>query len=302
MMARIMIRIRSFYPFIPFAIALWGCVKPNNNNPATKSSVTVSIKPNDTTVIYNDSINFTVVTSSSNTLSTAKFTQSINGEVATQVGKTIVLSNTTERVKTEYHVPAGTPGKIKLICTVTDDAGNSDTASAIITVLPDYYSYSTILLANYNDISGKGSFFSAENGLVYSKTTAIDNQKLIDMVFIYDATNLYTLAAPADAIFGTGSGKIPEDSIQKWTFKNNTNFYTTSLTSFSTIHTAADIASAITGGSTFSPATRASALTIGQVIAFFTEGGKFGLAQIAQATGGDTVGDGALTVNVLFQK
>ena len=297
-------RISIFYPVIIFAIVLWGCTKPNNNTTVTKSSVAVSIRPIDTTANYNDSISFTVVTSSNNPLSTAKFTQSINGGAATAIGKTITLTNLTERVKMEYHVPAGTPGKIKLTCTVTDATGNSDTASATITVLPDYNTYSTVLLANYNDVSGKGSFFSAENGLVYSKTTAAvaANQKLIDMIFFYDATNLYSLAAPADAIFGTKSGQISADNVQIWTFKNNTNFYTSTLTDFTSIHQAADIAAALNGGSTFTPATRASALTVGQIIVFFTEGGKYGLAQIAQASGGDASGNGALTINVLMQK
>jgi hypothetical protein len=295
-------RMRLFYLLIVSAIVLWGCTKPNNNTTTSKSTVAVSIKPVDTTAIYNDSISFTVVTSSSNALSTAKFTQSLNGGVATQVGKVIALTNLTERVKMEYHVPAGTPGKIKLTCTVTDAAGNSDTASAMITVLPDYYSYSTVLLANYNDISGKGSFFSAQNGLVYSNSTAAANQKLIDMIFIYNTTNQYTLAAPADTIFGTGATKISADNVQNWTFKNNTNFYTTSLTSFSSIHTAADIANALNGGSTFTIPTRANSLTVGQIVVFFTEQGKYGLAQIAQATGGDASGNGALTINVLYQK
>ncbi len=293
-----------FYALVVVVITWTGCAKPNNNPTVNNPTVAASISPHDTSAIYGDSINFTVVTSSSNTLSTATFTQSINGGAATQVGSIITLTNLTERVKIKYHVPVGTPGKIKLTCTVADSKGNSDTTSAIINVIPDYNSYSTVLLASYNDISGKGSFFDSKNGTVYSKKTAsiASNQSLIDMIFFYDATNNYTLAAPADAIFGTGTGKISEDSVQTWTFKNNTNFYTTAITDFSSIHSAADIATAINGGASFTPATRANMLAVGQIIAFYTETGKYGLAQIAQASGGDASGNGALTINVLVQK
>jgi len=302
-------KIKLFYLLIGTAALIASCTKPNDNTPANSSPVTLTINPTNASsapIYGGDSIGFTIVANTSNSLSTATFTQSLNNGTTTQIGSPYTLNGqTTERFTEEYYTPIGFSGTIKLTCTVTDNKGYTDTASAIITVTPDISSYSAVLLASYNDPSGIGSFFSSSNGQVYTVTTAATatNQSLIDMIFFYGASNQYTLASPNDASFGTNSNQISSDGVQNWTIKNNTTFYTTTLTTLSGITYGAQIANALNGGSPYSPSTRANMLAVGNIIAFQTEAGKYGLVQIAQATGGDaTAGTGALTINVLVQK
>ncbi|MFI5159532.1 MAG: hypothetical protein ACHQF4_11745 [Sphingobacteriales bacterium] len=127
---------KLFYLLTGSILALMGCTKPADkpptNNPNNNSAFTIVMTPQDTTVHDGDSINFTIVASSTNSLASAAFTQSINGGVATQVGSPIVLADLKDQFKIKYYVPKGSSGKIKFTCTVTDSKGKTDTASANI--------------------------------------------------------------------------------------------------------------------------------------------------------------------------
>jgi len=63
-------------------------------------------------------------------------------------------------------------------------------------------------------------------------------------------------------------------TVFKLDHKNNTTFYTTTLTTLSGITYGAQIANALNGGSPYSPSTRANMLAVGNIIAFQTEAGN----------------------------
>src|SRR6185437_1590940 len=192
------------YVLIISALTFGACTKHNDTTPGGSSStvVIVTMTPHDTTALYGDSINFTIIATSTATLSTATFTQSINGAAPAPVGSPVALTKSQARFTTKYYVPTGTPGRVKFTCKITDNTGNTDTVSSFITVTTDINTYVGVKMANYLDQSGFGSFYSSSNDSVYDKKGAFANQTSIDMIFYY-GPGQYTLAAPADGSFGT---------------------------------------------------------------------------------------------------
>jgi hypothetical protein len=75
------------------------------------------------------------------------------------------------------------------------------------------------------------------------------------------------------------------------------------MSSISSVKTSAAVASAWDTGTDYNPNTKANMLAVGNVIAFKTHSGKYGLALITSATGGDaSTGKGILKMDVVVQQ
>jgi hypothetical protein len=281
-------------------LAFTACKKSDSTTPAQSTPITVSVTPSNTTSANpGDKITFVVAINSTNTLKDITITQDLGGNV-TQVAHNTITSGTTASIQQDYIVPP-TSGTVKVNFVVTDTKGNSQTATATITVSgssTDFNVYNA-LLGNYKESAG--SFFGAGNGTTYNVTTASSNQSNVDLVFFYGSSNGATLAAPNDASFGTGSGQISEYGIQNWSTKNATTFRTTTA-DFSSIKSSADIANAYNNGTDFSPNTRANHLSVSSVIAFKTASGKMGVAEVTSLNGADANGNGTMGLALKVQK
>jgi len=291
-------KMKFFYFLLASTIVLGACSK--TDTPPGGSPIAVTLTPTAVTANGGDSVGIACTITDQNTLKDVVISESLNGGTSAQLAS-YSLSGKSYQFTYYYHVPAGVTGSIVITFTV-DDASNTQTATSTITIGAsgsDFNSYSAVLLGSYSDPNA-GSFYASSNNGVYTVSTASANQGLVDMVFFFGATNQYTLAAPDDASFGTGSSQISSLGIQNWTTKNATNFRTTSLSGLSSITKAADIAAAYNAGGTVS--SKANMLAAGSVIAFQTAAGKYGLCKIVDESNGNTSGQGEMHIMVDVQK
>jgi hypothetical protein len=181
---------------------------------------------------------------------------------------------------------------------VTDKDGLTATQSVVITVDPalggDPIShYSAVLMGGLQNTE-YGSFLDAEEGEVHLIGSANSNQSLIDMVYYYGSQNNATLCAPNDPTVNGGSGNF--DVCENWTQKNATTFGSTTISAsdFDDIVNDTEI-SEISGLS----ATKMTALVVGNVIAFETQGNKKGLVKV---TALENSNSGTITIEVKIQQ
>lgn len=172
-----------------------------------------------------------------------------------------------------YTFNAQTQGTGEVINFVLTDKADQ-TAQKSITITYEAPSSSVakvtgIEMGSHND--SFGSFYSVANNLVYSVTDATANQAAIDFLYYKGATNLASIASPAD-----GDAATVYPALDGWTNKNGTLFQTTDITS--------DDFDAI--GSTYSFGDFTSELSAitqldnNQVIMFKTWDNKLGLIKV----------------------
>lgn len=159
-------------------------------------------------------------------------------------------------------------------------------------------SYSARMLGSFQ--SAVGSFLSTGNGTVYTVSGADMNQGLIDLIYFYGTTNQATLAAPDDNSFGTGAGQISSLGVHNWTTKNATRFKATtvSTTDFDAISDDLAIIDAYDNNANMAES-KVNMLSVDDVIAFVTSGGKKGLAKVTAITTGQA---GEITIDVKVQQ
>lgn len=206
-------------------------------------------------------------------------------------------NNTTTYQETfTFSAPAaGATNSVSFI--LTDKAGKVSTKTIVITgtssvVANPITTYSATLLGGQTNAS-LGSAFASSNGQVYLKAAAATNSGLIDFVYFYGATNLATIAAPDDAsVDGTAANSV--DLTDTYSTKNATRFEATSITPAAF--------TAMTDDSSFPAFAGTSSLenqlSVGDVLAFETVGGKVGLIHVAAITTGAT---GTITIDVKVQ-
>jgi hypothetical protein len=194
----------------------------------------------------------------------------------------------------------------KLFAEVTDKDNRKSNVSFDITVdvaAGPIYTYTAILMGGQTNPNA-GSFYSTGEDQVYmvgQLTNTPTNQKKIDLVFFYGATNLYTLGAPNNdqvAIAHAANG------IETWTEKNATLFGETAVTGLNWADVTDDglilnHAGNLTKG-------LANSLTNNQIYAFETAGtstnpGKKGLFRVVE-TMGTSGADRAIRIEVKIQQ
>ena len=296
-------KIRLFYLLIASAsvLGLSSCAK--TDTPPGGSPITVTLTPAAVNANAGDSVVIGCAISDQNNLKDVVISEVIGSGSSSQL-ESYSLTGKNYSFNYTYHVPAVVAGTKIVITFTVDDASNTQTGTTTITVggtSSDYNTYSAVLLGSYADPSA-GSFYGSSNNTVYTVSTANQNQSSVDMAFFYGATNKYTLAAPSNQVFDNGtSGQITSLGIQNWSKRNVTNFKFTTLSDFSSITKAADILAAYNNASGSSD-TKANMLSAGDIVAFQTDGNKYGLCKIVDATGGNTSGQGEMHIQVVIQQ
>jgi len=289
---------KLIYFLMASTLVLGACSK--TDTPPGGSPIAVTLNPTTKTVNAGDSLSIACTITDQNNLKDVVISEVIGTGSSAQL-QSYTISGKSYQFNYVYHVPAVTSGTQIVITFTVDDASNTQTATTTITVgtsvANDFSSYSAVLLGSYNDPS-VGSFYGSSNNTVYTVNSASSNQSLIDMVFYFGATNQYTLAAPSDGSFGANSNQI-NLGIQNWGTRNATSFKTTSLSDFSSITKAADIAAAYSAGSNAD--TKATQLAAGSIIAFQTAHAKYGLCKIVDESNGNTSGQGQMHIQVVVQ-
>lgn len=184
---------------------------------------------------------------------------------------------------------------------VTDAAGKVTEASIVLSrPSTEITTYNTVVLGAQANTT-KPSFFSTSDGTTYFQSDAFENQAKIDMFCFYeDSTfsthnNFTTLAAPGSNITEIFNGNTAPEN---YTTKNVTYFVETSLTAvqFDAITNDELILQSYDPSNQFK---KAKNLKAGEVWAFKTAGGKYGLLKVLNVITGT---DGSLGMTVKIQK
>jgi hypothetical protein len=276
--------------------ALGACNK--TDTPPGGNPISITVTPMTATAKGGDSVYYSISITDNNTLKDVVISETQGGGTEAQLAS-YSLTGKSYSFNYAYHVPVGFTGDIKIKFLV-DDASNTNSVTATVTVGAtgiDYNSYSAVLLGSFGD--PVGSFYGSSNNVVYTKGPAASNATLVDMIFFYGSSNKYSLAAPSDAVF---TSSITSLGVSGWSHRNVTNFKMTTLADFSAVTKGADIATAYTNA-TGAEVTLSNNLAAGNILAFKTEAGKYGLCKVVDVTGGDaSTGAGEMHIQVIVQK
>ncbi len=161
--------------------------------------------------------------------------------------------------------------------------------------------YSAKLIGGQNNAT-IGSFFSTSTGLVITSTAAGASatiQGTVDLAYFFGTSNGASVGAPSDSVVGVAHNG--STSLGTWTVKNSTKLLVTALTPAQFTASANDsLVKTVTDNATLS-ATLANSLDVGDVVAFKTVAGKFGLFHVS-AIGGTTGTDRTITLDVKVQQ
>jgi hypothetical protein len=128
-----------------------------------------------------------------------------------------------------------------------------------------------------------GSFYNTVDDVVYTVSTAKQNQDKVDFLFFKGAVNLNTLAAPDDEDANT----IATYELSDWTTKNQTRFNLSDMTA-QTFDAIEDL-HAFPEFDETNALTKVNNLEIGDVVMFRTEAGKHGYIKIVDIYRGDKI-------------
>jgi len=183
--------------------------------------------------------------------------------------------------------------------TVTDKNDLASSVSFTITTeeaTSDIIEYTDKILGSHQ--SATGSSFASFDGSVYSLADAKANAEKIDFLYFYGNLNLATIAAPddgdaANVFFDATNG------LQTWSVLNDTRFKDSGLTSgqFDAIATSAEIF--IAAAQPAPDVSNANHLEVGNVLAFQTAAGKYGLLKVTNIVVG---ADGNIEISVKVQE
>jgi hypothetical protein len=188
-------------------------------------------------------------------------------------------------------------GQEKWIFRVTDKNGQFKETSFIITTVASSGPINTFSMKIMGaQGSSTGSSFASIDGTVYSLANAKTNAAKIDWLYFYGATNLATLASPADAdaalVFND-----PTNGLATWAVKNNTKFKkVTTAVDWNSITTDEIIVAQTASGVT---ETKINHLAVNDVLSFIAASGKKGMIRV-EAISGTT--DGTITISVKVQQ
>jgi hypothetical protein len=150
------------------------------------------------------------------------------------------------------------------------------------------------ILGSYQ--STTGSSFASIDGSVYTLAEAKANSAKVDFLYWWGATTSATIGAPDDDNAAVVYNN-PTNGIPTWATKNPTRFTTTtaSAADFDSYVDDTEIIAAATGADE----TRIGSLTVGDVIAFMTASGKYGMIKVTDIAAG---ADGQITIDVKVQE
>lgn len=234
-------------------------------------------------------------TSSKTKLKTFKVVRTFNNNAFTALDSTLNTTDAFNITLESFAYPAA--GVEKWTFTITDKDGAFAEISFNVTTTAGgpIKSYSQKILGSY-DNSAYGSSFASADGTVFSLADAKANAAKIDWMYYYGATAFATLAAPSDAtassVFSGTNGPA------NWSVRNATKLGKVSLPTGLTWDAITTDAEIVMLASDVAD-TKATALTVSQIVAFKTVTDKLGLIKIEAITG---AGAGTLTYSVKVQE
>lgn len=205
---------------------------------------------------------------------------------ASQIDKDVIINKNSDSIQC-----------IKI--TIRNTNGLSTTKQIVLTKNGSAYKpiifYPQIILGGQNN-QLVGSFFSLNNGLIYSQKDAFQNQSLINLLYFYHPLEFNTLASPGANLTGIYQGL---NSPEFWTIKNTTyfsrNIINIPISSFdNAVNDSIIIANTFTNGGR-----KAKGLAANQIWAFQSNLGKFGLIKIIEVNGQE---NGTLKIAVKMQQ
>jgi hypothetical protein len=230
-------------------------------------------------------------------LDQVKYFKTVGGS-KTQIDAAI--TSFTNKNEFNFTVSSGT---VTANTTITVEATDKDnvTNSLVFTITVgaaggQITSYTAKLLGASSNAAG--SAFSTTTGLVYSKTDAATNNAKIDFIYFYSTTAgvLSEIISPS-----YGATNYTDFVTSSWTVKNSTKFYKTTAVSsadFDAMTNDSKITTAITG-ITWNTDERVVNLAVGDIFAFKTAAGKYGLTKVTALTSGVS---GSITISVNVQQ
>jgi len=258
-------------------------------NGATPSTASKDVAPGEV-------VNFTVDASDAEALKEAVATVAKNSDAASTI-KTQTLTGTSGRIQFSFTIPANAVGgdvfNIQVVFKDAAGAPNSDVSRSFqLNVVNDISSFSAVIMGAQSN-ANIGSFYNVAADRVMLFSEAQNAQSTVDFVYYYGASNLATVAAPADAT-------VPQvlAPVANWTTRNSTKFIkkpTLTTTDFSGA-TEQTLIQAWDG----TEDTKVIQLAVGNIVAFKTVNGKYGLFRVSNISGTD--GTGSITIDVKVQQ
>src|ERR1017187_10451933 len=214
-----------------------GCKKPPVYNGQGTSIV---VNPSVISARPGDTINFKVMMRDSSALMDYGANVTLEGGYSTGLAS-MQLYNRIVTLTQGYRVPANFIGQIVIEFIATTGSAQISAFGTInvSSPTPTFNTYDSVAIGNYKN-TAVGCFFSSVTGKVYSQALAASNQNRIDMGFFIGIHTLATLAAPADASFGTGPNQI-DYGTENWNILHRTNFKSVYAPDFTAIKSGYDI-------------------------------------------------------------
>jgi len=264
-----------------------------------KSAPTLSFKTGtgytsaNATVNYNDTVKIGILATSNGSDNIVKFVLKADDQV--------IMDSTLNaiQVSLDFSIVKGASASETWKFTVTDAAGKI-TESSIVLSRPstEITTYNAVKLGAQDNTTDP-SFFSTSDGSTYFQGDAYNNQAKIDMFCFYENTtshqNFTTLGAPGSNITGIFTGGTAPDN---YDVKNVTYFVKTILTpaQFDAVTNDEGILQSFDPSNQFK---KAKNLQTGDVWAFKTQSGKFGLLKVTSVV---PETNGSLEMAVKIQK
>ncbi len=247
----------------------------------------------DVTINENNTIKIGVI-GLSNTTSGKNLTRFTLILTTNNVPQTLVDSAiNTGTFDADYVITFPNEGEYRVAAKVYDKEGLSAEAAFNVTVNPvtGIIDYTDKILGSYN--SNTGSSFASADGTVYTLADAKANSEKIDWLYFYGATNHATIAAPDDDVAATVF--TGADGLDTWATRNATRFAHSLLTAdqFNEITTKSQLVTAAQGANPTE--SRLNSLQVGDVLAFLTADGNYGLIRVDAIVEG---ADGTISISV----
>jgi len=191
-------------------------------------------------------------------------------------------------------------GTESYVFTITDDNGNTASKTVTITISGSGVTDYTAKMLGAQTAAA-GSFFSTSTGAVYQIADAKANSSLIDLCYYFGnaaSGEDAVIASPDDTEADVYYGATNRPST--WTTRNATRLATTTLsaTDFASVNTLTKLQNNAAPANTATN-TSITNLSVNDVVAFKTAGGKLGLFRVSSLTASAT---GSITIEVKVQQ
>lgn len=205
-----------------------------------------------------------------------------------------------ETMSVDFNYQLANEGTYVFDIIASDKGGLSDTISVNVTVGSSISEYTAKLLYAPLENGTTACALATSTGSTYTQAQAKENAASVDILYFYGGTSLASFGCPADAL------TTAYTDLDTWSVKNKTQFATSSVT-FASLTTPESLEEAFMDGTlaTNGTGTDASAriydLEAGDVVAFKTAGGKYGVLTVVKVQGTFNNGD-YIEINVKVQK